>query len=189
MTKKEIRKIASTKLNEGKKRQQVLTEMAEETDVPVADIARILRYMPSRRTKKKYKLVNSLLLTILMLTVILKFIVGIPIVIQNGIQWLPVLLLIPLINIILCYEVATYKGYIYKWVAIYPVLPLLKLLPTLFTNGVDFFKTIDLVIVGLLIFLGLYLNKKFAADYKTKREYYINDLGQRRGRDVIFFND
>lgn len=189
MTKKEIRKIASTKLNEGKKRQQVLTEMAEETQAPVADIAAVLRYTPSRRTKKKYQLVNSLLLTILILTVILKFIIGIPIVLENGIQWLPLLFLVPLINILLCYGVATYRGRIYKWVAIYSAISLLKSLPALLTNGVDFLEAIDLVIVGLLIFLGLYLNRKFAADYKTKREYYINDLGQRRGRDVIFFND
>lgn len=189
MTKKEIRKIATRKLNEGKKRQQVLTEMTEETQAPVADIAGVLRYTPSRRTKKKYKLVNSLLLTILIVTVILKLAIGIPIVLKNGIQWLPVLLLIPLVNIILSYGVATYKGHIYKWIAIYSAISLLKSLPAFFTDGLNFLETIDLVIIGLLIFLGLYLNRKFAAGYKIKREYYINDLGQRRGRDVIFFND
>ena len=189
MTRKEIRKLVIKKLNEGKKRQQVLTEICEETQTPVADVAAILTFTPSKRAKKKYKLVNSLLLTILILTVILKLIIGIPFVLKNGIQWFPVLLLMPLINIILCYGVATYRGRIYKWIAIYSAISLLKSLPAFFTDGLDFLETIDLVIVGLLIFLGLYLNRKFTAGYKIKREAYINDLGQRRGRDVIFFND
>src|ERR1041385_3419018 len=129
MTNKEIRKIVIKKLNEGKKRQQVLTEVREETQAPVANIAGILRFTPSRRTKKKYKLVNSILLFILILTIIAKFIMGIPIVLENGIKWLPILLLVPLINIILSYGVATYKGQVYKWVAIYTAISLLKSIP------------------------------------------------------------
>jgi hypothetical protein len=189
MTKKEIRRIATRKLNEGKKRQQVLIEIREEAKAPVADIAAVLKFTPSKRTKKKYKLVNSLLLTVLILTIVLKLAMGTLLVLTKGIAWLPLLFLLPLLNIYLAYEVANYKGQIYKWVAVFSLLSFLRSTPSLFNGGVDFLEAIDLVIVGLLIFLGLYLNRKFAAGYKTKREAYINDLGQRRGRDVIFFND
>jgi hypothetical protein len=189
MTKKELRKIAIKKLDEGKTRQQVLTEIREETQAPAVDIARILTFTPSKRTKKKYKLVNSILLGILILTIILKFTMGIPIVLENGIKWLPILFLLPLINILLAYKVATYQGNIYKWIAILTIVSLLRSAPKLFNEEFDFLKLVDLTIAGLIIFLGFYLKGKFAADYEIKREYYINDLGERRGRDVILFNN
>lgn len=189
MTKKEIKKIAIKKINEGKTRQDVLTEIREETQAPIADIAGVLKFIPSKQTKEKYKVANSILLGILTLTILSKLIMGIPIVMENGIKWLPVLFLVPLINVLLAYAVATYKGEIYRWVAIFTILSLLRSTPKLFDGEMDLLKLIDLTVAGLLIFLGFYLKGKFAGDYETKREYYINDLGERRGKDVIYFND
>lgn len=189
MTKKELKRIAVKKIGEGKSRQESLIEIKEETKETYADIANVLKNTPPNRTKQKYKILNILLLSVLILTIISKLVIGLPIVIEHGIKWFPALLLVPMINILLAYGVATYNGAIYRWVAIFAILTLLRSTPKYFNGDLDILKSIDLVVIGLLVFLGFYLKNKFSTDYETKREYYTNDTGEKRGRDIIYFKD
>ena len=98
MDSKELKKLAINKINEGKSRQVILTELIEETNEPSNNIAKVLKYMIPIETRKKYQLVNTILLTLLMVTMAFKLLLGASIALEN-IKFLPILLVIPIINI------------------------------------------------------------------------------------------
>jgi len=187
MTKGELSKIALTKIKDGKSRQETLEEMHTETQTSRAELAKILKYLPPLKTRERYKVLNAVLLFLLLLTALFKILTGIPIVLDNGIWWLPVLFFLPILNIILIYGVAKFKGKYYKPVAILTILGFLRSLKGI--DAMDMYLLIDLLIAGFMVFLGFFLKSKFAGDYETTREYYINDMGENRGRDVISFRD
>ena len=47
----------------------------------------------------------------------------------------------------------------------------------------------DFAFASSLIFLGFYLNSKLCPGFESKREYYTNEYGENRGRDIIYFRD
>ncbi|MCG8699236.1 MAG: hypothetical protein MI922_14370 [Bacteroidales bacterium] len=187
MTKKELKKIALAKIQEGKTRQETLDEMQSETQSTRVDIAKILKFIPPLKTREKYQIFNSVLLFVLILTAGFKILAGIPIIIENGIKWLPILFILPMLNLVLAYGVAKFMGEYYRLIAILTILSLLRSLGGI--DLTDIYSLMDLIIAGLLIFLSFFLKAKFATDYESKREYYTNDLGENRGRDIISFND
>ena len=108
---------------------------------------------------------------------------------EKGINWLPIIFLMPIINIALTYGVATYNGQSYKFVGIFTILGLLRSLRDVTGATFEPLILLDLGIAGVLIGLGFYLNSKMVGEYQTVKEKYTNQQGQARMRNKIKFID
>tara|TARA_B110000211_G_C13846582_1_gene450301 strand:+ start:68 stop:640 length:573 start_codon:yes stop_codon:yes gene_type:complete len=190
MTKKEIRKAAEEKIKSGKTRQESFTEIkAEATKMKAEDIAKIIRYIPTLDSRNKYKTPHTILLILLGISILFKMIAGLPIVLEKGINWLPIIFLLPIINIVLTYGVATYKGQFYKYIGIFTAISLVNGLKEIIGVDFDSLLLIDFSLAGGLIGLGFYLNSKMTSDFKTVKEKYTNQKGQARLRNILRFED
>lgn len=187
MTKKELKKIASKKIDEGKSRQVTFLEMIEELEENKKVIANSLEFLPPNQTKENYKMFNSLLLLALIVTVIFKLFIGVNMVLENGVKYLPILLILPALNTYFAYSVAKFRIEIYKWLGIMMILSIWR--SGFLGNEVDLYFIFDFVLFGIIIFLSFYLKSKMASGYETKREYFTNENGENRGMDVIYFED
>lgn len=189
MTKKELRKLAEQKIKEGKSRQVTFEELKEESKNKSEEIAKIVRFIPTLENRQKFKTAQTILLVALGITILFKMLAGLPIVIEKGINWLPIIFLMPIINIALTYGVATYKGQYYRLVGIFTILGLLRSLRDIIGTTFEPLILIDLGIAGVLIGLGFYLNSKMVSEYQTVKEKYTNQQGQTRLRNKIKFVD
>ena len=189
MTKRELRKSVKRSILDGKSKQEVFQELKETSKLPTEDLAKIIQSIPSLNARQKYKTLNIILIVLLSLTVLFKMIAGFPIILENGIKWLPILFLLPIINILLLVGVVTYYPNSHKWVAIFTILSLLRSLSVIFGQPFEPFIIIDLVIAAGLIGLGFYLNSKLSPEYLTVKELYQNRQGQDRLRNVIKFKE
>jgi len=189
MTKKEVRKAALQSILDGKTKQETFETLKETSKLPTEDLAKIIQSIPSLQARQKYKTLNMILIGLLSLTVLFKMMAGIPIIIENGIKWFPVLFILPIINILLLIGVATYSQSSHKWVAIFTIFGLLRSLSDILGQPFEPLIIIDLTIAAGLIGLGFYLNSKLCPDYSTVKERYQNNQGQDRLRNVIKFND
>lgn len=189
MTKKEARKAAKQSILNGKTKQETFEELKGTSKLPTEDLAKIIQTIPSLKVREKYRTLNIILIVLLSLTVLFKMLAGIPIIIENGIKWFPVLFILPIINILLLVGVATYSPSSHKFVAIFTIIGLLRSLGDLIGKPFEPFMLIDLSIAAGLIGLGFYLNSKLCPDYLTVKERYQNNQGQDRMRNVIKFDE
>jgi hypothetical protein len=189
MTKKEARKAAKKSILDGKTKQETFETIKETSKLPTEDLAKIIQSIPSLKARQKYKTLNLVLIVLLSLTVLFKMLAGIPIIIENGIKWVPVLFILPIINILLLIGVYTYSPNSHKWVAIFTILGLLHSLSDILGQPFEPLILIDLTIAAGLIGLGFYLNSKLCPDYLIVKERYQNNQGQDRLRNVIKFDE
>ena len=189
MTKKEVTKSAKQSILEGKTKQETFESLKTSSKLSAEELAKIIQPIPSLQARQKYKTLQMILIGLLLLTILIKMTAGIPIVIQNGIRWLPVLFVFPIINILLLIGVANYMQSSHKFVAIFTLLSLVRSTNEFLGQPLDIFMIIDLILIAGLIGLGFYLNAKLCPDYSIKKERYQNNQGQDRLRNVIQFND
>ena len=192
MTNKEIRKAAKQSILSGKSKQETFEALKGTSYHSVQSIekmAKIIRNIPSLQARKKYKSLNVVLIVLLSLTVLFKMMSGIPIIIENGIKWFPILFILPIINILLLVGVATYSSGSHKGVALFTFLGLFQLIGNIVGEKFEPLILIDFAIAAGLIGLGLYLNSKLFPDYLTVKERYQDNAGKNRIRDVIKFED
>lgn len=189
MTKRQIRKEAKQHILSGKTKQETFDHLKGIGKLPIEDLAKIIKSIPTLQAREEYKILNIILISLLALTVLAKMLTGIPIVIENGLKWLPILFIIPIVNIILLIGVATYWGESHKWVAILTILGLLRTLGSMLGQPFDPLILVDLSIAAGLIGLGFYLHSKLYTAYKIVKEPYQNSRGENRLRNVIRFED
>ncbi len=189
MTEKELKKLAEQKIKEGKSRQETFEELREESKDKSEKIAKIVRFIPTLENREKYKTAQIILLVTLVITILSKILTGLSIVIEMGINWLPVMFLIPILNMVLTYGVAKYKGQYYRLVGIFTILGLIRSLKGVLGTTFEPLVFIDLCIAAVLIGLGFYLNAKMVSEYQTVEEKYTNQQGQSRVRNKIKFVD
>ncbi len=172
MTKKELTKSAEQKIKEGKSRQETFEELKEESKNKSEEIAKIVRFIPTLENRQKYKAAQIILIVLLSVTILFKMFAGIPIIIENGIKWWPIIFLLPIINIALTYGIVTYKGQYYQFVGIFTILGLLRSFQNISGTTFDTLILVDVGITGGLIGLGFYLNSKMVSEHKTVKEKF-----------------
>lgn len=189
MTKRELRKAVKQSILDGKLKQEIFQELKDTSKNPPEDLAKIIQSIPSLTARQKYKILNSIFIGLLLLTILFKMMTGIPIVIKNGIKWLPILFVLPIINILLLIGVLTYSSNSHKWVAFFTILGLLRSFSDILGQPFVPLIIVDLTIAAGLIGLGFYLNYKLCPEYLTVKERYQNNQGQDKMRNVIKFNE
>ena len=189
MTKKEVRKVAKQSILNGKTKQETFEELKETSYRTPEDLAKIIQTIPSLQLRKKYMSLNIVLIILLSLTVFFKMMAGIPIIIENGIKWLPILFILPIINVLLLIGVITYRPKSHRLVAVFTILGLFQLVGNMVGEPFEPLILVDFAIAAGLIGLGLYLNSKLFPIYSTVKERYQTNQGQTRIKDVIKFED
>ncbi len=163
--KKEVQKAAEQSILSGKSKQETFETLKETCELSTEDLAKIIQTIPSLDAREKYRSLNTVLLSILILTVFFKIIAGLPILTYYGIRWLPILFFLPAINIILLIGVANYKQGSHKWVSIVAIISLLRLMVDVMRKPFEAAMLIDVVIAFALIVLGFYLNSRLYPKY------------------------
>jgi len=189
MTKREVRKLVQLKIKEGKTQQQTFDEILELSDMPAEEIANIVKVIPTLASRQKNKIFNVILIVLLSLTVLSKIISGIPIVLQNGLKWIPILFLLPIINVLLLWGVATYKANFHRFVAIFTILGILNSLSKIIGVPFNYLLLIDFSIYAVLIILGFYCQSKLTPGYDKMKERYLSNEGDTLIRDKFVFDD
>jgi len=189
MTKKELKKAIKQSILSGKTKQETFENFKEESQLSYEEIAKIVDLYPTLQAREKYKPLNIILIALLSLTILFKILVGVLFIIVNGITWLPVLFIFPIINILFLIAIATYSHDSHKWLAIFTILALFREIPNMLGEAFGPLTLIDLAIYAGLIGLGFYLNSKFYPNYLTVKERYTDNQGEMRMRNVVKFED
>ena len=189
MTKKEIRKVAKQSIFDGKTKQETFNELERTSELSPEKLAKIIQKIPTLQARKKYKVLNIILIVLLSLTVLFKMMAGIPIIVANGIKWIPILFLLPIINVLLLIGVTTYRPNSHKLVALFTFLSVLQYIGNIFGKPFNPLILIDFAIFAGLIVLGLYLNYNLCPDYSSNEECYQDSRGKYHLMIIIKFED
>jgi hypothetical protein len=186
---KEAAKIARKQIAEGKTRQETFDTLMADHKLPSVEFATIIQGIPSLQSREKYKTANGILMTLIILTIVFKLIAGIFLVMENGLMTLPILLILPLLNIYLLWGVLNFRPGAHRVVAIFTILGIVRSLQQVIGQAFDPILLLDFAIAAGLIGLGFYLNTKLHPAYKTVRESYLNSEGYELDRYVIKFEE
>jgi hypothetical protein len=116
---------------------------------------------PDPQKKLKFRLLNNVLLGLLIATIITKILVGVALLSKVSLFMVPIAFLLPIITILFAYEVANFKGYIYKILGILAMAGILKMLTYIETSNITLVLIdvcVSLIIAGLAFYIG---NKVF----------------------------
>ena len=189
MTKKEVRQLAKQKIKEGKTQQQTFEEIKETSDRPSEEIANIVKQIPTLAARQKNKTLNYVLIGLLALTILSKMLAGIPIALQDGIKSLPIIFILPIINILMLWGVSTYSVGAHRVTGFLSLLALLRSLGDILGKPFEPLVLVDLVLIGGMLFLGFYLNNKLTPGYDIVKEKYTDSQGRTKLRNKIKFED
>jgi hypothetical protein len=185
MRKREIRKLARAKAQEGMDRQQIFTELQQEVKARPDELADVVRYVIPLAVRKQHKVAQGMLIGLLAFSVAVKvmLVIGLFTADVEEVGRFPWLLLLPVLNIWLLYGVVTHRGENYRMVALFSVISLTQLL-----RGIDGpLVWVDLLFAVSLLALGWYLDRKLTPAYLEKKEKYLSADGQPRLRKLISF--
>ena len=187
MTDKEIKRLAEQKIKEGKSRQETFDELQSVSSTPSTGLADIVKFFPSLELRKQYKIQQVVLVLLLVYSVIIKMISTLPLIVEKGVSWLPLILIIPAITIFFTYAVITFKTQYYKWIAFISIWGILKSYTALMDG--ETFMYFQLGVTLFTAGLSYFLYLKLASDYEIIKEPYRNNQGQNRLRKKIIFKN
>lgn len=185
MDKAQLVKLGQAKINDRKSRQTAFEELKNETNVPITEIIELMRQLPPRKTIETLKVLAYILIGFLSMVIVIR----ISRIILMDLDWLTMSTIVSFINFILIMGVLKFDINSFRIVAIVSGASLFGGFPGVFKKPIDYSNLILFGMTALTIVLSYYLYKKLASNYKMKRELYTNELGQQRGRDVLYFED
>lgn len=190
MKKKEIKTLAEQKIKEGKSRQETLEEIKlENPDAKTTEVTNIVRYIPTLVNREKYKKLNNTLLILIGISILLKIILGLEIVLTNGTKWIPMLVLIPLINIYFFYQVSKYNGGIYKALALITVLSFLRTISNSIKDGDYIALIFDSLFVISIVVIAMILDSRLCSNAEIVTEKFTTPTGEVKLRKKSKFID
>jgi hypothetical protein len=188
MTLNELKKEIRLKLELGLTPNQVLDDLRSETNYSDESIAKIIRVTPSLENRRKNRQAHSTFVCILILTVLGGILLGINMVMDKGVNYSPMIVLIPLVSIIVTVQVVRHRIGIYIPFVLLLGLGMIKPLLTL-TSGITTELLIDLILRIVLITLSLYLYRRLQNNYEIQKLPYENKEGKPRLKLEVKFED
>ncbi len=169
---KEIQKSIEHKLNNGMARTQVLEELSA-AYFDQSTLAKMIAATADNETKAKYRTLNNILLGLLVVTIITKVLIAIDLLMVTSIYALPIILLLPLLNIYLAIGVSKYTGYLYRVISLLTFAGMLQMMEK--QEGDSMWLLIDLGIGAAILGLSFYLGNKMFP--------YYGFFGPKKGED------
>jgi hypothetical protein len=171
MNKKEVFEIIKTSLNDGKSHEQIFKELTQSYHDKNM-LVKLIAMFPTNERKEKYRRLNYVLFSFLILTAVLKVLTSLSLLLSISPYSLLLIFFIPLINVWLAIEVWKMRGYIYRIIGLLGIsgicLSLQNSFPTEGSVNFSIIATQFLIIIlifGPIIFLGFYLGKKMFPNY------------------------
>lgn len=179
LNKSAVRSEARQMLKEGKSRQATYEELTEKY-LYGNEVADIIKHLPSREARQKYSGWNIMLLIIICIMAILTLIAS------------PTIGLMIWFGVII-YGVATYSLQYYLWISILAGIGIVGFIAMMFFQGniaSHLFELISaLILMGPMLILPIWLEKKLCPKPGESREVYLNAQGQQRSRIIYEFKD
>lgn len=163
---KEVNGLIETRLNEGKPRNEILDELSE-TYFDKKTLATLIAMTPVIERKKKYKLFNDILLGLLILTIIIKVLIGVLLLANVSIFAIPFAFLMPIMAIIFAFEVSRLKAYIYRILGFMAIVSVGDSLLNL--ENFNYWFLLDISIGVGIIFLAFYIGNQMFPNYGFSR--------------------
>lgn len=158
MNTKAIREFTENKIQSGQSHQEILEELLPLSGKDKAQLVKILRSVPSLGARARYGAHNHLLMVLLAISALLKLWVGIVILQQTGAAFSPIVMLMPVVNLVLLWGVFKFSPGAHLVVGILSLLGLLRSISAPEPDAAMFFEVGLLAVMALL---SLYLHKKF----------------------------
>lgn len=159
---KQVNKLIETRINEGKPRNEILEELSE-TYFDKKTLATLIAMTPEIERKKKYKIYNDILLGLLILTIILKVLIGVLLLANVSIYAIPFAFLMPLLAVFFAIEVSRLKAYIYRVLGLMAIVSIGDSLGNL--ENFNFWFILDISIGVGITFLAFYLGNQMFPNY------------------------
>lgn len=159
---KEAIKIIQDRIQDNIPRQEILNELSEEY-YDKTTISALIASAIDPRTKEKYKTLNNLLLGLLVLTIIIKILVGIILLSSLSLFLIPIAFVIPILTIWFALEVSKYKGYVYNILGILAIASIFNLTGNIGESGI--YGIIDVVVAIAIGGLSFYLGNNMFPNY------------------------
>ena len=189
MKKNQIRKKAQNGLEEGLSKQEVYNALYREAKKTPEDLAQIIKPLPTTDFKKQYKVWHSIFIGLMVLIILLKMLATLPAIIEDGLLGVLFVFLVPLLNIILLIGVVNYRSEYFRWTGILSVIGLIRFVGSGEEISMDIFFMVDLLLIGMIIFLSFFLLHKMTTPYRIVSEKYTNKEGQQRIRKKAVFQN
>lgn len=190
ITRKQIAKLARVKINEGKSRQQTFDELKDELDAADLLIARVVRQIPSLKSRDKFRALNMTLGIVLLFSVAIKLLGAIGLFVLEESETFAVgLALFTIVDILLAVGVFRFRGAVYNLVAILSIVGVVRSLKYILSGPIDAFTIGAYTLEGLIIFLGFYLGVKLVSKHKTVTVEVKSASGQMISAEKIQFRD
>ena len=194
MTLKEVKKEAKHYILEGQSKQETFEQLKKKADgsVPVDKIVRVVESIPSLQARKKYGIWNTILIALLGITVLGKVLTAFSMIENIGMAGTPFILLLPLINVLLLWGVATYTPGTYIAAAVLAgisITGLWKNAGKLHADPNHWLLLINFIIMLGIIVLGIFLHFKLFQSHRIESEQYFDEEGKVRYRSQIRIDD
>ncbi|MBL7973319.1 MAG: hypothetical protein JNJ85_00305 [Candidatus Kapabacteria bacterium] len=162
LNRKEVMNLINDRLKNGISRQVLLEELAEQY-YDKKTIAMLIASTINPVTKEKYRTVNMILFSLLVLSIIIKILIGIAQFSSISLYLIPIAFLTPILSILFASEVLKFRGYIYNILGIIAVASLLNTLSKMSDAGI--YEVLDIVLIAAIIALSFYLGNKMFPNY------------------------
>ncbi len=175
---KEFQTIVNQKLDDGYSKQQVYDELSD-SYFDQNGLRIQLALIPYPVNKNRVKLLNNILLSMLVLTVLYKLLLAIDLIHTTSLSMLPLAMIYPVINIALAYGVYKYSSSAYNYVVMLTLMGALRLVPQgaplRGTSLLEFLFAISIVVIALIIRFKIYPNFGFMTPEKDENGEIILD--------------
>jgi ribosomal-protein-alanine N-acetyltransferase len=190
VTRRQIAKLAKAKIKEGKSRQEVFDELSKELDATEIFIARVVRQIPSLKSREKYRALNMALGIILCLSVAIKVLLASALFILDEYEPLAVGLAgFSIVDLLFAIGVFRFWGAVYNAVAILAIVGVVRSLKYALSGVLDVYTIGAYALEGAIIFLGFFLGVKLVSKHKKVTVEIKSDSGQIISAEKIQFRD
>ncbi len=189
LSKSELRKMAQMYFDQGMSRQDVLGIMRNEISNQPSDIAKVLRYMPTAHEKEKFLFLKIILISVLSISVLGAVALAVSMIIDHGLEFLPVLFLFPAINIIFIVLIILDRGRIYQSIV---VLSLISIWQTIKHMGNGDEGGAILIGMGLnvvMIIVAAIAHFNLTKNYSVTKKRVEQENHTVKMEDVIVFDE
>jgi hypothetical protein len=163
LNRKEANKTIQEKIAKGVSREQILNELCEQY-YDKSSIAKLIASTPDPMKKEQYNKFNFALLAMLLMTILAKIWVGITVLSTVSLFLIPLAFAFPLLYILFAFEVANFRGYIYRILGLIAIAGIFKILSDLNDSNIVF-VLIDIVLSLIIAAIAFYIGHKVFPNY------------------------
>lgn len=189
MTKRQIRKEIKLGIQNGKSKQAVFDELNETCGLEPEVLAKLVQAVPSLEARHKYRILHRTFIILNIISILISMLALIPMIIQLGFMWMPIVFLIPLVNIILLISAILFNPRSHTSISFIGIISIIQSKDLILDNIKEPAMLFSMAILIGIIVLGFYLNSKLCPSYKVVYETATNNSDEQSKKFKIQFEE